>query len=71
MDWDMATIRDVYMAANLMIQQHGQEASIFAAINADSLAEKGDRAGQTLWLQVIKAIEELQRKVPGAGAMMQ
>lgn len=34
--------RDVYIAANLLIWQHGREAAIFPALNAGSFAEKGD-----------------------------
>ena len=57
----MVTMRNVYMAANLLIQQHGQDASIFAAMNADSLADRGDLAGKTLWMRVLSAIKELRR----------
>ena len=36
----MATVRDVYMAANLLMKKHGVDATIFAAMAADSLAER-------------------------------
>jgi hypothetical protein len=63
----MATQRNVYMAANLLIQQHGDEAAIFAAMNADSLSERGDMAGRSLWMRVIEAIKELQADAPARG----
>lgn len=44
----MVTDRDVLMAANLLIRQHGAGASIFAAMNADRLPDKGDLAGKLL-----------------------
>ena len=60
----MISDRDVYTAANLMIKQHGTEAAIFAAMNADRLAERVDRAGQALWLRVIQAIDRLAAQAP-------
>jgi hypothetical protein len=60
-------MRNVYMAANLLIQQHGQDASIFAAMNADSLADRGDLAGKALWVRVLNAIKELQADAPPPG----
>lgn len=60
----MISDRDVYTAANLMVKQHGSEAGIFAAMNADRLAAQGDRAGQALWLRVIQAIGQLAAQAP-------
>jgi hypothetical protein len=60
-------MRNVYMAANLLIQQHGQDASIFAAMNVDSLADRGDKAGRDLWMRVLDAIKELQADAPRPG----
>ena len=51
---------DIYRSANLLIKQHGDEAVIFAAMQADSCLEKGDLDGKVVWQAVIKAIEELQ-----------
>jgi len=67
----MPTQRDVYMAANMTLKQHGIEAAIFAAINADRLAERGDRPGPALWISVIKEIEVLEARVPTAGHSVQ
>ena len=55
---------DIYRAANLLIKQHGDEAAIFAARQADACLEKGDLDGKVVWLAVIKAIEELQNASP-------
>ncbi len=58
---------DIYRAANLLIKQHGDEAAIFAAMQADACLEKGDLDGKVMWLAVISAIEELQDTTPPDG----
>ena len=55
---------DIYRTANLLIQQHGEEASIHAAMKADEMLEKGDLDGKAVWLRVVKAIEELHATEP-------
>jgi len=47
-----------------MIQQHGEEASIQAAMKADEMLAQGNLDGKAVWLGVIKAIEELQASEP-------
>jgi len=53
---------DVYRTANLMIQQHGEEAAIQAAMQADEMLAQGNMDGKAVWVLVIKAIEALQTK---------
>ena len=55
---------DVDRSAKLLIDQHGEDASGFAAKQADKQAEAGDMDGQAVWLRVLGAIEELQRLRP-------
>ncbi len=55
---------DIYRTANLLIQQHGEEASIHAAMKADEMLEKGDLDGKAVWMQVVRAIEKLQATKP-------
>ena len=55
---------DIYRSANLLIKHHGEEAAIFAAMQADECLEKGDLDGKAVWLAVIKAIEDLQDGSP-------
>ncbi len=55
---------DIYRSAKLLIDRHGEDAAIFAAKQADKLAEAGDREGQAVWLWVLSAIEELHRVRP-------
>ncbi len=56
---------DIYRSAKLLIKQHGEDAAIHVAIQADACSEKGDLEGKAVWLRVIKAIKELQRTRPG------
>ncbi len=50
---------DIYRSANELIEQHGEDALIHAAMRADELMEAGDMDGEAVWLRIIKAIEEL------------
>jgi hypothetical protein len=40
---------DIYRAAKLLIDQHGQDAQIRAAERSDELLEKGDTEGAAIW----------------------
>ena len=55
---------DIYRSANVLIDQHGEDAPIFAAMQADKRAEAGDMEGRRAWLRVIRAIQEFQRTRP-------
>ncbi len=52
----------VYRTANELIEQHGEDAPIHAAMRADELMEAGDMDGRAVWLQIVKAVEELLAK---------
>ena len=58
---------DMYRAANLLVKQHGAEATIHAAMNADAMLDKGDLDGAAVWRRIVQAIEELQRARPWPG----
>ena len=59
---------DIYRSANELIQQHGDEAPIHAAMQADALLEKGDFDDAAVWRRIVKAVEMLrQREEPGPG----
>jgi hypothetical protein len=53
---------DIYRAAKLPIDQHGQDAPIRAAERADHLLEAGDIDGAAIWRTIMGAIEELRRE---------
>ena len=61
---------DIYRSAKLLIDQHGEDAGLEAAVRADAMLEKGDMAGAATWRRIVKAVEELQRqnRPPGEAA---
>ena len=61
---------DIYRSAKLLVDQHGEDAGLEAAMRADNMFEKGAMAGAATWRRIVKAVEELQRQErrPGEGA---
>ena len=59
-DSRMINESDVYRAAKLVIDQHGEDAGDFAARRADLLMEEGD--ADEAWRRILEAIVELQRE---------
>ncbi len=61
---------DIYRSAKLLVDQHGEDAGLEAAMRADAMLEKGAMAGAATWRRIVKAVEELQRQErrPGEGA---
>ncbi len=57
---------DIYSSAKLLIDQHGEDASLEAAIR-DAMLERGAMAGAAMGRRIVKAMEELQRQKPGPG----
>lgn len=55
---------DIYRSAKLYIDQHGDQAALQAAMQADALLEAGDMDGAATWRKVIAAIEILQPTEP-------
>ncbi len=60
--------RDIYRAAKLLVDRHGEDAPIHAAKQADELMGEGDIEGRAVWLRVKSAAEELLR-VEARGAV--
>ena len=50
---------DLYRAAKVVIDQHGDEAAIYAAMRADEFIEKGDIIAASMWKLIVARIEEL------------
>ncbi len=55
---------DIYRTAKLLIDEHGDAATVEAAKRADTLGSKGDLEGMAVWLRILEAIIELQSTVP-------
>ena len=47
-----------------MIDQHGVKAPIHAAMRADKMLDVGELDGQAVWKAILKAVIELENKVP-------
>jgi len=55
---------DIYRAAKLYVDEHGDQAALQAAMQADALLEAGDMGGAATWRKIIKAIEVMQATAP-------
>jgi hypothetical protein len=55
-------IIDIYRAAKLVIDRHGEDAALYAAARTAVLAGEGDDEGAAVWRQITAAVEELQRE---------
>lgn len=55
---------DVWRAAHLTIQLHGESAVDHAGRKALERSDDGDHDGMALWLRIRTAIQQLQRMVP-------
>ena len=53
---------DIYRAAKLIIDRHGEEAALYAAARTAVLAGEADIEGAAVWRQITAAVEELQRE---------
>lgn len=58
---------DIQRAIKLLIDQHGDEAPIHAAMRADELLDKGDLDGAAVWRRIVGAINELLSTRPSDG----
>jgi hypothetical protein len=52
---------DMFRAAKLMIDQHGEDAEARASLRADQLLAERDVQGSAVWRRILAAIVELQR----------
>lgn len=52
---------DIWRAAKLLVDRHGNEAPVHAATRADEWLADGDIEGQRVWMRILRAIEEFLR----------
>jgi hypothetical protein len=57
--------RDIWRAASLLISEYRDGAEFVAARRADEMLERGDHDGEVVWLQIKRAIVEMQAAPPG------
>ena len=60
----MVDDKDIFIASNMMINQHDDTADIAAAQRVDELAERGDLDGAAVWRRIQRAVKELARTEP-------
>ena len=56
---------DIWRAAHLLIEQHGKNAGVVAALRADELLFGGDDVRGGVWLKIFRAIEEIWSRERG------
>jgi len=52
---------DIWRTAKIIIDAHGENASLEAAQRADWTIQDGNPQAESVWMRVLKAIEALQR----------
>ena len=63
----MTSDLDIYRSAQVLVDHHGQDAPIEAAMRADAMLEGGDLGGCAVWKRILWAVEELQGVAPAEG----
>jgi len=58
---------DIYHAANALMDHHGEDAPIEAAMRADATLKAGDPDGYAMWKRILRLIEALQGTEPKSG----
>ena len=66
----MTDDKDIYLATKLLIDRHGDDAVIEAAMMADKMLEQGDLDGLATWKRILKTIEELRAGKRPDGAVV-
>ncbi len=59
-------ILGLFVLANLLVKQHGEDAPIEAAMRADATLEEGDLDGYAVWRRILRAVGELLRVGPAS-----
>ena len=62
---------DAYRCAKLLLEQHGRDAELHAAMRADELEAAGDEAGRRAWMLILAALDELVRTERRQGEPLQ
>jgi len=62
---------DAYRCAKLLLDRHGRDAALHAAMRADKLVAAGDEAGRQAWMRILAAMDELVRTERRQGEPLQ
>ncbi len=55
---------NIYGSAQLIVDQHGDDAPIFAAMQADKMLERGGMESMAAWHRILAAVRVLLRHRP-------
>ena len=64
---ELISDHDLWRAAQLLVNRHGDDAGIVAAQRVDELAREGDFEGAAVWTSILRVVEELRRVKPNVG----
>ncbi len=53
----MTSDLDIYRSAQVLIREHGEDATIKAAQRADDVLERSDMDGLAVWKRILAAVE--------------
>ena len=56
---------DIYRAAKLVMDKHGQDSAFHAAQRADALLDAGDLDGAAAWRRILSAVRQMQDRTAG------
>jgi hypothetical protein len=62
---------DALRCAKLLLDRHGRDAELHAALRADELEAGGDEAGRRAWMRILAAVDELARTERRPGETLQ
>ena len=62
---------DIYRAAKLLIEKHGDEAAVITIKRATKMLDDGDVDGYAVWKRILQAIEQLKSTKPGPDDLVQ
>ncbi len=59
---------DIWRSARALIDRHGDDAMIHAAMRANELLKAGEMDGVAVWKRILRAVDELLAKERPKGA---
>ncbi len=62
---------DAYRCAKLLLDRHGRDAGLQAALRVDELEAAGDEAGRRAWMRILAAVDKLARTERHQGEPLQ
>ena len=61
---------DIYRTANILIDLHGEDAPVQAAMAADAILDAGDVEGQAVWKRILAPVDQLASTDRPAGVVV-